>query len=119
MSTTRCHRGPDPVHATLWNTQSRVRRITTSPSAVGEWSEPVKGTPAQVALTTSSVGATTATLVITNYANSNGDVWYYKRTAPTAGDQPYGECSDGLTTGNTTVVLTGLSSGTRYTFHRL
>ena len=40
----------------------RVRRITTSPSAVGEWSEPVKGTPAQVALTTSSVGATTATL---------------------------------------------------------
>ena len=94
----------------------RVRRITTSPSAVGEWSEPVKGTPAEVALTTRSIGATTATLVIANYANSNGDVWYYKRTAPTAGDQPYGTCSDGLTTGNTTVVLTGLSSGTRYTF---
>ena len=61
----------------------RVRRITTSPSAVGEWSEPVKGTPAEVALTTRSVGATTATLVITNYANSAGDVWSYKRTAPT------------------------------------
>ena len=95
----------------------RVRRITTSPSAVGEWSEPVKGTPAEVALTTSNnVGATTATLVIANYANSNGDVWYYKRTAPTVGNQPYSECSDGLTTGNITVVLTGLSSGTRYTF---
>ena len=94
----------------------RVRRITTSPRAVGEWSELVRGTPAEVALTTRSVGATSATLVIANYANSNGDVWYYKRTAPTASDQPYGECSDGLTTGNTTVVLTGLSSGTRYTF---
>ena len=94
----------------------RVRRITTSPRAVGEWSELVRGTPAEVALTTRSVGATTATLVIANYANSAGDVWYYKRTAPTASDQPYGICSDGLTTGNTTVVLTGLSSGTRYTF---
>ena len=66
--------------------------------------------PASPEISASAVTATTATLTIANYSGS----WYYKRTAPTEGDHPYGTCSAVVT--GTSVELTGLSASTSYSF---
>ena len=66
--------------------------------------------PASPEISASAVSAATATLTIANYEGS----WYYKRTAPTTGDHPYGSCSAVVT--GTSVALTGLSASTSYSF---
>ena len=66
--------------------------------------------PASPEISASAVTATTATLTIANYSGS----WYYKRTAPTEGDHPYGSCS--AVVDRTSVELTGLSASTSYSF---
>ena len=75
-------------------------------------STPSNPTPPPVPpeISASAVTATTATLTIANYSGS----WYYKRTAPTAGDHPYGSCS--AVVSETSVELTGLSAATNYSF---
>ena len=60
----------------------------------------------QVTLTAGSVTKDGATLTI---ANHSGD-WYYKYTSPTGG-----QCSSNAVSGNSTT-LTGLNTGTTYTF---
>ena len=61
-------------------------------------------------LSSSSITASTATLTIANYSGS----WYYKRTAPTAGDHPYDTCS--VAVDGTSVELTDLRAATSYSF---
>ena len=61
-------------------------------------------------LSSSSSTASTATLTIANYSGS----WYYKRTAPTAGDHPYDTCS--VAVDGTSVELTDLRAATSYSF---
>ena len=75
-------------------------------------STPSNPTPPPVPpeISASAVTATTATLTIANYSGS----WYYKRTAPTAGDHPYGSCS--AVVSETSVEITGLSASTSYSF---
>ena len=71
---------------------------------------PPTSPPASPEISASAVSAATATLIIANYEGS----WYYKRTAPTAGDHPYGSCS--AVVSGTSVELMGLSASTSYSF---
>ena len=81
---------------------TRAKFTTKSPPAPAPDPDPV--------LSSSSITAATATLTIANYSGS----WYYKRTAPTEGDHPYGTCSAEVT--GTSVALTGLRASTSYSF---
>ena len=58
-------------------------------------------------LSVSEVGASTARLSLSRHTGG----WYYKYTVPTGGS-----CSAAVSSGTTTVNLTGLSSGTSYTY---
>ena len=76
---------------TTWLNEGAVKLMKVS------WATPT--------LTASSVEATSATLGIANYSGN----WYYKRTSPSAGS-----CSSAVSTA--TASLSGLDSGTSYTF---
>ncbi len=58
-------------------------------------------------LTTSNVAATTATLTIARHA----DAWYYKATSG-----PHTSCQGPVAAGTSSASLTGLTSGTSYTY---
>ena len=100
-------------------TSYTIRVAAFNGGGTGAWSDLVTATPiatthtpppASPEISASAVTAAAATLTITNYGAS----WYYKRTAPTDGDHPYGSCSPAV--GRTSVMLTGLTADTSYSF---
>ena len=91
-------------------TDYTIRVIATNGTGDGAASVEVSGRPAPlITLSGSAIETTTATLSIANHVGS----WYYKKTAPAT---PAGSCSTIVTAGTTTVSLTGLIAGTRYTY---
>ena len=83
-----------------------MRVTATNTAGDGAASSEETGTPAAAALSAHLVTATTATLSITIHTGN----WYYQYTTPTGGS-----CSSAAVSGTSTS-LTGLATGTSYTF---
>ena len=87
------------------STTYTIRVAASNTNGDGAWSATATGTPEEEFLKPINVTTTEATLILFHY----GTPWYYKYTIPGGGS-----CSSAVNSAS--VDLTGLSSGTAYTF---